>query len=307
MKNNKWVSLRARLISEYAGRKNPESAIRYLVQKSVKKLTDIKNYPPFLPADFIKIYEEIEIREVYDSYYDAKLIPKERGFIVEINNRLKPINEGRYNFCFYHEIGHSFFFECDCKLAEKEVVEHRECEINEMNEEDEEEYLCNIAATEFLMPKKQFVEIAQSYEPSIASVKRLAKKFGTSILATIVRIISLKVWECVAVKYALTNQSNFERGFKDVRKFYSDDSLGGKIDPILLFDCLLKNSSEQSRLDKTDLFDRPKKFDLIASLEGENDSCAIVRPSWKDIGIRIESERFFNEGSPYFISLISNE
>lgn len=62
-----------------------------------------------------------------------------------------------------------------------------------------EEYLCDQAAAEMLMPEKLFRPSAEALEPSIASVSKLSETFAASMSATILRLGTLSCWRVVFI------------------------------------------------------------------------------------------------------------
>ncbi|MGH7355087.1 MAG: ImmA/IrrE family metallo-endopeptidase [Candidatus Rokuibacteriota bacterium] len=105
--------------------------------------------------------------------------------IIELDSK-EPI--ARRNFSCCHEIAHTFVLD-DSSQKYRDLVSAAPCA-----RYAREEYLCDRAAAEMLMPEKLFFPAAAGLDPSISSVLQLARQFQSSVRATVVRIGQLSVW-----------------------------------------------------------------------------------------------------------------
>lgn len=106
----------------------------------------------------------------------------------------------RQNFSCCHEIAHTFAFD-DIGVRFRmtpATVAH--------SSSSAEEYLCDRAAAEMLMPGEFFKPLAASLNPSITSVVSLSKLFVSSIRATVVRLGQTGVWPVVFIAWKFTNR-----------------------------------------------------------------------------------------------------
>jgi len=71
-----------------------------------------------------------------------------------------------------------------------------DAETERFNRDDEEEFLCDVAAAEMLMPTKQFVRDACLYGPSSRTIMVMARIFGTSLTSTARRFAEAEAWRC---------------------------------------------------------------------------------------------------------------
>jgi hypothetical protein len=117
---------------------------------------------------------------------DGRLIPSSTGFTIELRkDRPSP----RKNFTCAHEVAHTFF-----SPPVPSSAYHRSSIA--YNEPDaEEENLCNFAAAELLMPSFSISKIASDYVPSPKSLVDVALLFNTSLTATVIRLLKLRIWE----------------------------------------------------------------------------------------------------------------
>jgi hypothetical protein len=95
------------------------------------------------------------------------------------------ISRGRRNFSAFHEMAHTFFLEAS--KERKPFLSPAEQELLRSSYQ-EEERLCNIAATEFLLPTDPFQENLRDMEISWESIRFLATRFEASLEATARRV-----------------------------------------------------------------------------------------------------------------------
>lgn len=143
--------------------------------------------PPFLPEQLASF---LGIRVVKESlgYIDSLLIPLRDGYEIRINATHPP---ERQNFSCAHEIAHTFFFQHEGRVLIEEITRE-----NGQASDKWQEKLCNIAATELLMPLTVFRQYASRYDFCILSLQHLARVFNTSILATAYRLSSVSPMPC---------------------------------------------------------------------------------------------------------------
>lgn len=106
------------------------------------------------------------------------------GYVVYLNKRH---SESRRRFTLAHEIGHTFFFDLSVNSDEERNIDERESK--PMRVDPEEEDLCNTAAREILMPRKQFSVMVNRSGFGAKGVLYLANCFRTSIRATALRLV----------------------------------------------------------------------------------------------------------------------
>jgi len=118
--------------------------------------------------------------------------------IIEINRYDSP---GRKNFTVCHEVGHIELRKAANLLQPSRSRRGRFLDKEKENEgtTKEEERLVEEFAAGLLMPRKVFLEKARSVSPGITSAKDIARLFGTSLAATLRRIVSLRAWPCVMI------------------------------------------------------------------------------------------------------------
>lgn len=121
----------------------------------------------------------------------GQLVPSEAGMIALINN-LDP--ENRQNFTTGHEVGHTFFpgFKKRKFRAEKQKLFWNE----KIEIDDEEEYLCDFAASELLIPTSKFLSKVNEWGFSVTSIPKLSAYFGASYEAISIKMVNVADFPC---------------------------------------------------------------------------------------------------------------
>jgi hypothetical protein len=91
----------------------------------------------------------------------------------------------RSRFTIAHELCHTFFYEIvpELKFGSQEA-------------DQEEERLCNLGASELLIPTKGLKIRAKKYRVSVTSLEELARIYVVSPEAMLLRLRSLRLWDC---------------------------------------------------------------------------------------------------------------
>lgn len=124
-------------------------------------------------------------------HVSGQLTRRGEELIIRLNAR-EPTE--RRNFTCCHEIAHTFALE-----GATAAFRTTSC-----SESSPEEFLCDRAAAEMLMPEKFFRLAAAGLEPSMASVLGLARQFGASVRATVLRLGQVAVWPVVFIVWKFT-------------------------------------------------------------------------------------------------------
>jgi len=180
-----WKSKSVRLLLEQHGSDDPISLIKEITRELViDALQDGWSGPPYNP---IELATKIGI-DVYpnESIADARIIPVRKDeLLIEYN----PFQRGsRANFSISHEIGHTLFPDCS------EKIRNREEEIDDENWELE--FLCNVAASEILLPYAVFANEANNVELKMDSLLAISNKYGASLEAVFLRFCEVVERPC---------------------------------------------------------------------------------------------------------------
>ena len=167
---------------------DPEEIIRHLARNEI---ADARNYglsgPPFDPrilASIIGIQCK-ESKQLVRSE-DAELHPMEDRAIIRYNPD-KP--KTRQNFSIAHEIAHTLFPE----YGDQYKVHHK---IGKFNPDSEVEFLCDLGASEIIMPAPEFNRDVEKMGISLKSLMKLSKRYKASLEATAIRMITTNFDSC---------------------------------------------------------------------------------------------------------------
>lgn len=166
-------------------------------RKLVNKLVSLRGHdkPPFLAEEFASLCGINEVVRTDLINVSAVLLKLHGGAIIQVNSKHHP---SRQNFSVAHEIGHILFSEL--KLEHYiNSIEYRTFnpQAKARTREKVRERLCDIAATELLMPEQVFKKYLTNFGLSINSVEPLAHIFRTSIPATAFRIAEVSNEPCL--------------------------------------------------------------------------------------------------------------
>jgi len=183
------------LCASVPGAKNPIQAIVRHAESVV--LLSRQTEPPYRPALYAELQHVSRItQKVMD--IEGRLVPSNNGFTIELRSDR---SHERKNFTCAHEVAHTFFYEL------VPSIKYRNLDSARIVQDNEEEYLCNIAASELLMPRSSIVRISGDYAPSPLSVLRIAQIYETSLVATIIRLLTLGIWEAKFVLWEFSGDN----------------------------------------------------------------------------------------------------
>ncbi len=139
--------------------------------------------PPFNP---VELAEVLKINVVpNDTIIEARIIPlKDRKYQIEFNPYQR---QQRINFSVSHELTHTLFPDCSDRIRNREEKQQDTWEL---------EMLCNIGASEILLPQSVFAEEANAVELNIDSLIKLANKYGASLEAVLLRFTEVLEKSC---------------------------------------------------------------------------------------------------------------
>lgn len=168
---------------------------RQLVARTVKERGHDK--PPFAPAEFARSYGIRQIEKAKLGQMSGVLLKVHDGYVIKVNEDHFDV---RQNFSCAHEIGHILFNEL--KLDRYvQAIEYRRFNPGKERETRAfaRERLCNIAATELLMPDKVFGEHLSKLGVSVRSIEALSTMFNVSRPAAAIRITEVSPEPCLAL------------------------------------------------------------------------------------------------------------
>lgn len=185
MPSRSWHSLVAREIMQATNTRNPQTGIVQLARALLNE-AEIAASPVnlHLLASFQRIHEIGEV----DMPHAGRLIPEDAHFRVEVNARH---SRGKQRFSIGHEIGHTFI---PSYRRQPRIIQDMTTGLFEAGQE--EEYLCDTAAAEILLPDQLFRPQAASLGCNLDAVVKLARLFDASREATARRLVEMNMWPC---------------------------------------------------------------------------------------------------------------
>jgi hypothetical protein len=131
-----------------------------------------------------RIDPKVEI--IDDLPCDGVIEPKGKTYTDGFTMRLRSHQpEARLRFTMAHEVCHTFFYEL---APELKFCLH--------STDSAEERLCNVGAEEMLMPLGRVKAETQAMPVSLQSLEHLARFFGVSLSAMLVRLRQARLWRC---------------------------------------------------------------------------------------------------------------
>lgn len=160
-----------------------DEGVIYIRKRAQKLLMDSDIHsPPFIPEDMVFSQNIKKITRKDLGKQSGLLLPLGDGFEIVVN---ATHSFQRQNFSCAHEIAHTFFQE----EKGKEIIERIKRVKGDID--SWEEYLCDIAASELLMPYKVFYKYAAEQKFMIKSIPYLSKIFNTAIVTTALRLCDI--------------------------------------------------------------------------------------------------------------------
>ena len=161
--------------------------------------------PPFLPQDFARLTGIKQIIKAELGKTSAVLLRFGDGHVIKVNQNH---NLTRQNFSCAHEIGHNLLRELKMELN-TENIEYRtfDPQGEQKARTAARERLCDVAATELLMPELVFRKYLSGFGVSVHSIELLANIFRVSIRAAAWRIAEVSVEPCLALLWKLWGRS----------------------------------------------------------------------------------------------------
>ena len=169
---------------------DPEEIIRSLVRN---ELAEAKNYgwngPPFDPRILASIMgiECEEYRELLTHSEDAELHPTADERAVIRYNPDRP--RARQNFSIAHEISHTLF----PGYQDRYKARHK---IDKFDPSSEVEFLCDIGASEIILPTPEFDSDVSQRGISLKPLEELSKLYEASKEASAIRMITINHYPC---------------------------------------------------------------------------------------------------------------
>ena len=191
---NKLSSAAIRLIQYTYGFDTPRDVMRKLANDLLLQSNQVSP-----PIEWGPIFKLRRIQVCYPSgnldsanlLREAYIVPRQGGF--ELRFRSSGQSGGRVRFSIAHEIGHTYFFDTEANPPRKLSIWR--------GLESDEERLCDIFASELLMPEEMIRRFLPDHtQQSLSVVIQLSKKFKVTYEALSRRLIEdLAAWDAIVI------------------------------------------------------------------------------------------------------------
>ncbi|MFH1788267.1 MAG: ImmA/IrrE family metallo-endopeptidase [Candidatus Altiarchaeota archaeon] len=191
-----------------------EQAQQLIVKRAKEVVSQLINRrghdrPPFTPQEYSPLVGISKIEKADLGDVGAVLLRFYDKTVVRTN---KNDSRLRQNFSFAHEIAHILYSEL--KLEQyTNSIEYRFPNVTDQEraKERDKERLCNIAATELLMPEEVFARYLTRAGLSIDSVKTMARLFEVSFQAAAIRIAEVSMEPCIMLLWRMNQRGKSRR------------------------------------------------------------------------------------------------
>ncbi len=170
----------------------PEDIIRQKARSLIQYAT-VHGWsgPPFDPY-FLAGLIGVKIKSIdLPDHIDAMIVPDEGGLIILLNSKI--CQPERQNFSICHEIAHTLFPDY------ADFIQMRAKNPDRTDPDREVETLCNIAASELLLPGDYFIESLREHGFTLKSVQPLAELYSASKMSTIIKMVGTGTKVCAVV------------------------------------------------------------------------------------------------------------
>lgn len=166
------------------GSNSPEFAIVQAVKATFPELKDASP-----PIDPFRLALHRKVKEIIsaDIKADGEIsLTSDSSYVIHLNAKHP---ETRKRFTVGHEIGHTLFFDLEGQTGSRfRVVD---AGVDSLLPDWGEEYLCNVASAEILMPFISFSARMRNLPPTTKTILQLSKEFNISLQATARRVVQL--------------------------------------------------------------------------------------------------------------------
>lgn len=179
------------------------NSVRYFKNRALQLLnTSGLSTPPFLPRHYAHFQGIKRIVNEDLGNISGLLIPLREGFEIKINATHSPQKQ---NYSCAHEIAHTFFLE-----EKGELILERLNRVSGGNR-NLEEILCEVTASELLMPYRVFHKHALEYNFGIGAITHLSRIFDTAIVPTAIKLCEVNPQPCFLVCWNRDNTDDITK------------------------------------------------------------------------------------------------
>lgn len=191
-----WQSAIARELCQMTGAHDPHCAIQQLAKIL---LNDAEVVAPPVNLHLIASFQNIRDIQKAVMPHAGRLLPDGANYLIQVNAHH---SSGKQRFTVGHEIGHTLI---PSFQRHPHVIQDMVTGLFQAGQE--EEYLCDVAAAELLLPERLFRPRATDLGCHLNTVIELAHTFQASREATARRLVEMNLWPCAFAIWHLSYKS----------------------------------------------------------------------------------------------------
>lgn len=188
MPQRTWTSAVARELVAVTGLPDAQMAIRQLARDALAE-AEVEAAPVDLAL--VASFQGVRAIEVAEMAQAGRLIPESGGYRIQLN---AGHSHRKRRFTTGHEIGHLLI-----PAYRSRPLPIEDLFTGQFDTGREEEFLCDVAAAELLLPDDLFRPAAQACGCHLNAVLELAARFDASREATARRLVETNLWPCALV------------------------------------------------------------------------------------------------------------
>lgn len=185
VRRRRWFSPAARSLMALTRMDDPRVA---MVQRAEDLLQEAEVTRPPVELEPVASYQNVRRVEAVPMPGAGRLIPEGDGFRIQVNERH---SRSKQRFSAGHEVSHTLVpsYQAWPRRVEDAVT-------GLFQQDQEEEYLCDLGAAELLMPMALFRPLAAAQGFSLDTLETLRHDFRASREATAIRLVQTELWPC---------------------------------------------------------------------------------------------------------------
>lgn len=193
-KRREWKSETAQSICETTGLSDPVDGTIQLASQITQAC---RLSHPARNLKLLASWQGAKIEEIAmdDAGRLISIFEEDFDYLIQVN---AADATSRKNFSICHEIGHTLM-----PNFNGFSLPHHDAQIMSWDEKREEEFLCDVAAAELLMPHQEFIPQLRDCGMRIETIRELAEEFGASLEATAVNIVRAGIEDVAVIVWEL--------------------------------------------------------------------------------------------------------
>jgi hypothetical protein len=197
-----------RSLLEEARRRSPTAGDEELIVCIAAELVELLDLEPPVEPEIVASYQGIHRIERSQLNWAGCLVTESNELVIRVRNTDTP---GRQRFTVLHEVGHTFL------PGYQHASQYRCTPLSTRARRDPDEMLCDIAASELLMPARHVQAVLAGSSFDLDAVSALAEECNASLEAAARRFVALWPEPSLLIRMELTTKPRDPRGEPKLR------------------------------------------------------------------------------------------